>query len=62
VAAIRIENCQQYEGFERQNVPVKTKGLQSRVSQTTTREYNIFIVSNDPSHWLTMLYVDISGG
>jgi hypothetical protein len=62
VSAIRIENCQQYEGFERQSVPVKTRGLQSRVSQTTTREYNVFIASNDPSHWLTMLFVDISGG
>ena len=59
--SIRIDNCQQYEGFERQNVPVKTKGLQSRVSQSTTMEYSVFVVSNDPSHWLTMLYVETSG-
>ena len=58
---IRLDNCQPYEGFERQNVPVKTKGLQSRVSQSTTAEYSIFVVSNDPSHWLTMLYVDVGG-
>jgi hypothetical protein len=56
-----LENCQQYEGFERQNVPVKTRGLQSRVSQSTTKEYSVFVASNDPSHWLTMLFVETSG-
>jgi hypothetical protein len=59
--AIRLDNCHQYEGFERQNVPVKTKGLQSRVAQSTSTEYSVFVASNDPSHWLTMLFVDISG-
>jgi hypothetical protein len=59
--AIRLDNCQQFEGFERQNVPVKTKGMQSRVSQSTTTEYSVFVASNDPSHWLTMLFVDVSG-
>ena len=58
---IRLNNCQQYEGFERQNVPVKTKGLQSRVSQSTSIEYSVFVASNDQSHWLTMLFVDVSG-
>jgi hypothetical protein len=61
-AAIRIEDCVQYEGFERQSVPVKTRGLQSRVSQTTTKEYSVFVASNDPSHWLTVLHVDIGSG
>ena len=56
-----LENCQQYEGFERQNVPVKTRGLQSRVAQSTSKDFSIFVASNDPSHWLTMLYVETSG-
>ena len=59
--AVRLDNCQQYGGFERQNVPVKTRGLQSRVSQSTTKEYSVFVVSNEASHWLTMLFVDVSG-
>jgi hypothetical protein len=58
---IRLDNCQSYEGFERQNVPVKTKGLQSRVSQSTSVEYSVFVASNDPSHWLTILFLDVSG-
>lgn len=57
----RLDNCQQYEGFERQSVPVKTKGLQTRVSLTTTKEYSVFMASNDPSHWLTLLFVETNG-
>ena len=58
---VQLENCQQYSGFERQSVPIKTKGLQSRVSQSTTTSYSVFVASNDASHWLTMLFVDVSG-
>jgi hypothetical protein len=59
--SINLDNCQTYTGFNRQNVPVKTRGMQTRVSQSTTLEYSVFVASNDPSHWLTMLYVDTSG-
>ena len=59
--SIFVDNCQSYDGFERQSVPVKTKGMQPRVSQSTTTEYSVFVASNDPSHWLTMIFVEASG-
>jgi hypothetical protein len=61
VMGTTLSSCTQFEGFQKQNVPVKTKGLQSRVSQYTSKDYSIFIASNDPSHWLTMLFVSIEG-
>jgi len=56
-----LSNCVQYVGFDRQNVPVKTRGIQSRVSQFVSTEYSIFVATNEASHWLTMLFVTISG-
>jgi len=61
IVGTSLTSCIQFEGFQRQNVPVKTKGLQSRVSQYTSKDYSIFIVSNDKSHWLTMLFVSTEG-
>ena len=61
IAGSMLTGCTQYDGFQRQNVPVKTKVLQSRVAQYISKDYNIFIASNDPSHWLTMLSVSIEG-
>ena len=52
-----IDQCTQYSGFERQNVPVKTRGIQSRVSQSMSVDYSVFIASNLASSWLTMLRV-----
>jgi len=56
-----LSGCVSYQGFDRQNVPVKTHGLQSHVSQFVSKEYSIFVASNDRSNWLTMLFVSISG-
>ena len=56
-----LTNCVQYQGFDRQNVPVKTRGVQSRVSQFTSADYSVFVASNEASHWLTMLFVTTSG-
>ena len=62
--AIKLEDCAQYNDFERQYVPVKTRGRQSRVSRFTSstnpKSFTIFISSNDASHWLTVLSIDMS--
>jgi len=54
-------DCTQYAGFERQNVPVKSKGMQSRVSQFMSVNYNVFIASNEQSNWITMLFISTNG-
>jgi len=54
---VELQQCTQYSGFDRQNVPVKTRGMQPRVSQFMSKDYNIFISSNDQSSWITMLFV-----
>ena len=56
-ASMAAVQCTQYAGFQRQNVPVKTRGKQSRVSQLLAVDYSVFIVSNAPNNWLTMLSV-----
>jgi hypothetical protein len=58
---VTLSDCTQYTGFKRQNVPVKSKGIQSRVSQFMSVNYNVFIASNDDSNWITMLFVSTSG-
>lgn len=58
---ISLTGCFQYQGFDRQNVPVKTRGIQSRVSQFASVNYQIFVASNDASHWLTMIKVNTQG-
>ena len=59
--SVTLTNCVQYQGFDRQNVPVKTRGVQPRVSQFVSKDYSIFIASNEASHWLTMLFVTTNG-
>ena len=63
-SAINLVECAQYSDFQRQNVPVKTKGKQSRISRFTSSEnpkaFTIFVSSNDASHWLTILSIDMS--
>jgi hypothetical protein len=59
-----FEQCTQYSDFERQNVPVKTRGKQSRVSHYVhSRKPNAFTIllsSNDASHWLRILSIELS--
>ena len=57
VAQVALVGCAEYQGFEHQNVPVRTRGLQPRVSQYASVDYHIFIASNEPSNWLTMLFI-----
>ena len=57
--ALILSDCTQYQGFDQQNIPVKTRGMQSRVSQYTASNYNVFIASNQPSNWLTMLFISV---
>jgi len=54
---VALLQCAEYQGFEHQNVPVRTRGLQSRVSQYASVDYRVFIASNEPSNWLTMLFI-----
>lgn len=56
-ASMSVVQCVQYQGFDFQTVPFKTKGLRSRVSQFMSLNYNIFIASNSPHNWLSMLSV-----
>lgn len=58
--AMSLVQCTHYAGFQRQNVPVKTRGIQSRVSQFMSVDYSIFIASNEANNWLTMLSVSIT--
>jgi hypothetical protein len=61
---VNLVECIQHSDFERQNVPVKTKGRQSRVSRYTSSKtptaFTIFLTSNDASHWLTVLSIQLS--
>ena len=50
-------SCTKYQGFDWRSVPAKAKGIQSRVSQFMSINYNIFIALNQPSKWLKMLSV-----
>jgi hypothetical protein len=59
--AYRITGCTQFTGFDRQNVPVKTRGKQSRLSQYVAKGYGVLITTDSDSHWLQMLHVDTSG-
>jgi hypothetical protein len=61
VRHLTLAECTQYAGFKRQNVPVKSRGIQSRVSQFMSVNYNIFIANNDQSNWITMLFVSTNG-
>ena len=54
-----VVQCTQYQGFDFQTVPYKTKGLRSRISQFMSLNYNIFIASNKPHNWLSMLTVSV---
>jgi hypothetical protein len=56
-AHVVIRQCVQYQGFDFQTVPYKTKGVRSRVSQFMSRKYNIFIASNKENNWLSMLSI-----
>jgi hypothetical protein len=56
-ATASVVQCVQYQGFDFQTVPYKTKGLRSRVSQFMSLNYNVFIASNQPHNWLSMLSV-----
>ena len=61
-SGVALVQCTQYNGFNKQNVPVKTNGgMQSRVSQYTSGS-GVFIASNDASQWLTMLFITTTGG
>lgn len=59
-----FEQCTQHSDFERQNVPVKTRGKQSRVSRfvesTNPKAFTILMTSNDASHWLRILSMELS--
>jgi len=59
VNTLKLSNCVQYQGFNQQSIPVKTKGMQSRVSQYTSMDYSVFIASNQASNWLTMIFVSV---
>lgn len=65
-SSVNLAECIQYSSFERQNVPVKTKGRQARISRYTSSvkptAFTIFVTSNDASHWLTVLSIEVSGG
>jgi hypothetical protein len=60
-----FSRCVQYDDFERQNVPVKTSGKQSRVSRFVsskkTTAFTVFISSDDASHWLRILSIQLTG-
>ena len=60
-----FDQCTQFSDFERQNVPVKTRGKQARVSRyvrsKNPKAFTIFLTSNDASHWLRILSLDLSG-
>ena len=62
---IDFSECVQYDDFERQNVPVKTSGKQSRVSRYVaskkTTAFTVFLTSDDESHWLRILSVELIG-
>ena len=63
-AKAEFGQCTQHSDFERQNVPVKTGGgKQSRVSHYTVsgtpKAFTVFISSNDASHWLRILSLDL---
>jgi hypothetical protein len=64
VNSVTFERCTRLSDFERQNVPVKTKGKQSRVSRyavsSNPKAFTVFLSSNDASHWLRILSIDIS--
>lgn len=60
-ATMTLSQCVQFSGFDRSNVPVKTRGLQSRVSHYTSTDSGVFIASNQQSHWLTMLFISTTG-
>ena len=64
VNSVTFERCTRLSDFERQNVPVKTKGKQSRVSRyavsSNPKAFTVFLTSNDASHWLRILSIDIS--
>ena len=59
-----FQRCIQYTDFDRQHVPVKTKGKQSRVSRYVFSKkpnaFTVFLTSNDGSHWLQILSIDLS--
>jgi hypothetical protein len=56
--------CTQHDDFERQNVPVKIQGKQSRVSHyvqsKNPKAFTIFLTTNDASHWLRILSMELS--
>lgn len=58
--SMSVTGCTRYTGFQRQNVPVKNKGLRSQISQYMAVDYSIFVASNDASHWLTMIFISIT--
>jgi hypothetical protein len=64
-ARMDFSECVQYDDFERQNVPVKTSGKQSRVSRyvssKSTTAFTVFLTSDDESHWLRILSVELVG-
>ena len=60
-SSMSLTQCVQFSGFDRSSVPVKTRGLQSRVSHYMAVDNSIFIASNDQSHWLTMLFISTNG-
>jgi hypothetical protein len=60
-----LSSCTQFDNFEKQNVPVKTRGKQSRVSRfvssKTSTAFTVFLTSNDASHWLRILSIELVG-
>ena len=62
---VDFSECVQYDDFERQNVPVKTSGKQSRVSRYVaskqTTAFTVFMSSDDASHWLRILSIQLTG-
>ena len=61
---VDFDQCTQYSEFGRQNVPVKTRGKQARVSRyvqsNNPKAFTILLTSNDASHWLRILSLDLS--
>jgi hypothetical protein len=57
----KITGCSQFAGFDRQYVPVKTRGKQARLSQYVAKGYGILLTADSDSHWLQMLHVDTAG-
>ena len=57
-----LSGCSEFAGFDRQNVPVKALfGPRVSAFSRGVSPYVIFVMSNNPSHWLTVLSVRTVG-